>query len=195
MSLIDKTYFVGDISLPNVDNNNTLTNAIDQYEEDVLKKLLGYDLYKEFIAEIQGGSPAQKWIDFRDGKEFTFEFDGNTISTKWEGLINANKRSLISYYVYAQYRDNRQSTTTGINDVRGIPENAEKVHDSSKIVSAFNRGIVLYGEVPRYWFDKFSTTYEFYNDFPSAYNFLNANRTDYPGWLFEPIERVNNFGL
>ena len=87
MSLIDTTYFVGDISLPVSTNSNissNLTNSITRYEDEILKKLLGYELWRDFKAGIAEDEPDQKWIDLRDGAEFSFEYWGHTITTKVE---------------------------------------------------------------------------------------------------------------
>jgi hypothetical protein len=208
MSLIDSTYFVKDIAIPNIDEFvNTFQSEIELYEKEVLRSLLGYRLWKEFTDALAGGDPIdQKWLDLRDGAEFSFEVDGVTVNTKWEGLINSDKRSLIAYYVYCKSRENGLSTTTSINDVVGIPENAEKVNNSSKLVTAWNNFIKLYGSLDWYvlqsgyysgllGFNKYDTTYSYYNDHPSAYNFLNANRANYDNWEFQPIDKLNRFDL
>lgn len=204
MSLIDNTYFVGDIALPNLNEiTNSFDDVRDRYETEILKKLLGYQLYDEFITAI-AGTPEQKWINLKDGVEFTFEYAGQTITQKWNGLINSDLISLISYYVYYMYRNENLSTTTSINDVIGIPENATRVDDAWKVVNAWNRGHGLYGDIRDITsisntrlleFDKFSSTYIHYNDKPSAYNFLLSNRDDYDNWIFEPIGRLNVFGI
>jgi hypothetical protein len=180
---------------------NTFSGSITRYEEEVLKSLLGYQLYETFIAIVDLGEPYPAiWDDFINGAEFTFEFDGNTITQKWNGLVNTDLISVISYYVYYKYRYENLSTTTSINDVQGIAENAIKVNDTRKMVYAWNKGIELYGElygrIPEWnFFNKYSSEYEFYNDKPSAFNFLNANRTDYPEWVFRPLKRLNEFGI
>lgn len=208
MSLIDSTYFVGDIALSNLDEiENTFQDSIDLYEKEILTDLLGYQLYNAFITGIGETTPAQIWLDLRDGAEFTFDFCGNTITKKWNGLINNDKISLIAYYVYYKHRYENLSTTTSINDVQGIPENASKVNDVRKMSYAWNNMMRLYGEfpiiIPFYnrhyvtysWFDKYSDTYEYYTDEPSAYNFLNANRENYDNWIFDPKNRINEFGI
>ena len=198
MSIIDQSYFVGDIALPNLDEvANSFQESMDRYEEEILKSLLGYQLYKDFITGIGEATPDQKWVDLLDGGvEFTFDFCGETITQEWNGLINSDKVSLISYYVYYKYRYENLSTTTSINDVMGIAENATKVNDTRKMVYAWNRGLSLYGEVPMFsGFYKYDATYEYYTDKPSCFNFLNANRTDYNNWVFNPLLRQNEFGI
>ena len=69
MSIIDTTYFVKDISLPNTDaNENSIQGFIDLIEPVVLRDCLGEDLKNAFVAGLAEPSPAQKWIDLRDGK-------------------------------------------------------------------------------------------------------------------------------
>ena len=210
MSLIDSTYFIGDIALPNLDEvSNSFADFITRYETELLKKLLGYTLWKEFTDALDAGSPAQKWVDLRDGAEFSFEFEGVTVTTKWGGLINTDLESVIAYYVYYKYRQINLSTTTSINDVVGLPENATKVNDVRKMAYAWNEMLKLYGDLYSYvpewmvntgisqlkWFYKYDSNYQHYNDEPSAYNFILANRTDYDNWVFEPLERLNEFGI
>ena len=198
MSLINQSYFVGDIALPNLDEvSNSFQDTMDRYEEEILKSLLGYQLYKAFIAGIGEVTPDQKWIDLRDGGvEFTFDFCGETITQEWNGLINSDLVSLISYHVYYKYRYENLSTTTSINDVMGIAENATKVNDTRKMVYAWNRVLSLYGEIPIFsGFTKYSDTYEYFTDEPSCFNFINANRADYDNWVFTPLLRLNEFGI
>ena len=201
MSLIENTYFVGDIALPNLDEvSNSFQATMDRYEEEVLRSLLGHVLYTEYKIAVDAGEPyATKWDDFINGAVFTFEFCGETITQKWNGLINSDLISLISYYTYYQYRYENLSTTTSINDVQGISENATKVNDTRKMVNAWNKGLRLYGETPIFStelpFNKYNSTYEYFTDEPSAYNFLNANRADYDDWIFSPLNRLNEFGL
>jgi hypothetical protein len=198
MNLISNSYFVGDIALPNLDEVvNSFDNTIERYEEEVMRKLLGTQLYDTFKTIVDAGTPyPAPWDDFINGAEFTFEFNGNTIVQKWNGLVNSDLISLISYYIYYQYRYENLSTTTSINDVQGISENSIKVNDARKMVYAWNKGLRLYGEFPGWnFFNKYDTVYEFYTDEPSAFNFLNANRVDFADWVFDPLNRHNEFGI
>jgi hypothetical protein len=202
MSLIDTTYFVGDINVPlssNTDLNTAFTESITRYENAILKRLLGYDLWKEFIDGIAEDEVEQKWIDLRDGAEFTFDFYGNTVSTKWNGLINSDKISLIAYYVYCKHRLANDTHYTGIGEVKSKGENSNAVSSLSKQVWAFNSMVALYGHVPLKVMDVYNfltcDSYQHFNREPSAYNFLLANKDTYSNWIFEPIARINPFNL
>lgn len=205
MSYIDYTYFVGDISLPvssNVNLRTAITEAITAYEDEILKKLLGYTLWKALDDDLDsnGDPQTQIYIDLVKGAEFTFTYDGYTINTKWEGLVNTAKKSLLAYYVYYQYRRNFVGNSSGIAEVVNKPENATVVSPLHKITRAWNRMVDLYGETPNILFkypDYFLTdsNYEHFNTQPSAYNFLLANSTDYPDWVFTPIRKINRFEI
>lgn len=212
MALVDDSYFINEISLPNLDKKpNTVISLIEKYEKEILISLLGYELYREFTEGLTQDPVDQKWIDLRDGKEFDFDFDGRTITTKWEGLVNVEKESLIAYFSYYKMRERNKTTTTSVNEVRGKLENSETVNEARKMINAWKNLIKLYGSVcysidgfnisglstyqNRFYFDKYQRTYDTYNDWPSAFNFLNARRDDYPNWIFSPLPELNDFGL
>lgn len=202
MSLIDTTYFVRDINVPLSSNNalnETFTNAIARYEDEILKALLGYTLWKQFKDGLEETSPAQKWLDLRDGAEFSYTLFGHTISTKWNGLVNDDKISLIAYYVYYKHRANTETFYTGLGEKKAKGENSIAVSPVHKLVWAYNSMIDLYGALPGR-VRQISTflnadNYVHYNDAPSAYNFLLANKANYTGWVFKPLKKVNAFGI
>lgn len=186
--MINETYFVMDISLP--DKKSDWDVIIARYEKEILIKLLGYPLYSEFISGLAEETPLQKWLDLRNGADFSFEYKGKTISTHWNGLINDEKISLLAYYVYYKYRYNTIINTTSIGDVVGKSENSEKVSDVPKLVYAWNEMVSLYGHT----LDSFSNDNKtYYNSDPSAYNFLLAK--EYENWEFTRLDYQNSFGL
>jgi len=70
MSFIDHTYFVGEINLPNTNEEDIqvrLKHFINIYEPKFLTELLGYDLYSSFIAGLQETIIEQKWVDLLYG--------------------------------------------------------------------------------------------------------------------------------
>lgn len=223
MSFIDNTYFINDISIPgNSIQAANIDAYITRYEDEILKKLLGYTLWKALIADLDGnGDPqTQRFTDIVDGAEFSFDFEGNTINTKWEGLRNTLKKSLIAYWVYFQYRNETENYFSGIGQRKGKGENSVMADITPKIVFSWNKMIELYGETPKYYYPYNQTTvfnarlssldfkkylddsffldqgnYDYWNPLPSAYNFLLANIYDYPEWVFKPIRKLNIFGI
>lgn len=84
--IIDSTYFVNRLNLPQTGNSAGLAEVqdfIDQYEPEYLQCALGYDLWQAFINGIDGsGLPEQRWIDLLQGKEFTKQ----NCTYKWPGF-------------------------------------------------------------------------------------------------------------
>lgn len=203
MSFIDSTYFVGEINVPNAATETSLAQAIPQYEKEILIKLLGYKLYSLLTADLLNGVPqTQKYIDLVQGKEFTHYYNGGTYTLKWEGLQNTLKTSLISYYIFYKYveRDVTRLYGTGVS-MATVKEGWERVSPASKLINAWSRMRELYGKIPpeyKYYYSYSILGSEAPDTFdiePSAYNFLFANITDYPDWIFTPQWNINQFGI
>lgn len=195
MSFIDNTYFIKNINLTS-DQLNNINSWILEYEPDILKKLLGYNLYSELIndLDVDGNPQTQKFKDLVNGKEFNFDFYGYTINTKWEGFRNTLKKSLISYYVYYQYRVNNESFNSSIGQVNTNTENATRIDANPVLIITWNKMIDLYGFIPFNLINNSfldNSNYIYYNTLPSAYNYLLTNIVDFSNWIFEPIETQN----
>jgi hypothetical protein len=88
MSLIDRTYFVGELSIPNTSQTavgGLVDLFIEKYEEQFLNDVLGYSLYKALKAGLQVVPVAQKWTDLIEGAEYT---DTNSKVRFWKGLVS-----------------------------------------------------------------------------------------------------------
>lgn len=86
--LIDRSYFIGEINIPNTTTTavgGLLDWFIEKYEEKFLKEVLGYDLYKAFKAGLQEIPVQQKWTDLIEGVEYT---DLNSNTRFWKGLVS-----------------------------------------------------------------------------------------------------------
>jgi len=74
MSLIDNRYFTGSLTIAQlgqpavVDNLNVF---IQRQEPLFLQAALGYQLWKDFVAGLNAPVIDQKWLDLRDGVDFT----------------------------------------------------------------------------------------------------------------------------
>ena len=89
-NLIDISFFSGDILVAQrsqLSVQETLNRFITTYETEYLQKVLGYSLWKDFIAGINAPVPDQKWIDLLIGAEYTAP-DGTL--KKWIGFTNTN---------------------------------------------------------------------------------------------------------
>jgi hypothetical protein len=210
MSLIDSTYFVGEINIPNLtgvnSNATAIAQAITQYEKEILIQLLGYKLYSLLIADCtgEGGIPVtQIYIDLVNGAEFTHEYNGEEILLKWEGLKNAAKQSLIAYYTYYKYVEREVTHLSQIGVMLTGAMNAKGYRASSenKMIAAWERMRELYGKIPPDYKKFFSVPIKgsnlsyIFNCDPSAYNFLYANKDNYPDWIFTPQWGINIFGI
>lgn len=194
--LIDEDYFIGDIAIPNLNDESAisaLNSNIDKYQEEVLIMMLGYDLYSKFIADPDA---EQRFKDIRDGKEFEFSFNGSTIKRKYIGLQNDSNISLIAYYVYFYHARQRVTHTASVGEVSPKTENANRASSYSKQVFAWNSFVTRSGDVSDFWFDKLNlSTYQHFNDKGSLFNFLLANKEVYPEWEFESSEQVTMLGI
>ncbi len=178
MSLIDTDYFVKDIAIPS-DTESNLTNDITKYEPEILKQLLGYELWK--LVDDDPASP-DRIQDLVEGKEYTVSFNNRNQTIKWNGLTNSENISLIAYWVYYWWQRNNATHTTSLGEGKSKLENSFIAMSNQKIGNAWYRLRELYG----YPGQRITE--------PSAYNFLKENEDDYPEWIFEPIGLVTMFG-
>ena len=182
MSLIDSSYFIHDINIP-TGQFSDLQGFINRYEPEILTDLLGYELAKEVIA-YDAETSDQRIIDLVEGKEYTVKANGGRDQLiKWGGLINAEKKSLIAYYVYYWDMRAKATHTATVGEVKRKGENSVNAEQNAKIMNAWTRMLSLFGFCGQA------------NTEPSALNFLDANAADYPEWMFTPRGSVNAFDL
>lgn len=173
-NLIDTTYFKAIISVPLDENQNTITDFITLFEPEILKKALGYDLYKAFIAGLDEEPIASKWTNLRDGAEWTE--DGQTY--KWRGMLNSTYDSFIAYYVFYQYLiyNSTFNSSSGVASIAS--ENSNKADHRSKQMLVYNRMVDLISEMDDY------------------INYQNSiDSTTYPDYEPESIRKINVFNV
>lgn len=218
--LIDSDYFVGDIEIPNVDNTDVLANlnrVIDQTQKSELIYLLGYSLNKKFEDGLDEVSPAQKWLDLRDGADYTFTYNGTTYNMRWEGLKNTTDYiSLIAYFSFFNYMKNSLRLNTGDSITLTNTENGVRSENNYKLITAWNKGFELYGSRRNLAKSGNRVQYVPYSNLPiinasgsyypenrfeqSAFNFIwemnDQNGDDYyENWIFTDKESINEFGI
>lgn len=175
MSLIDKSYFRLNINVPD-DKYNPLQDLINHYEPEILKKLLGLELYKLVIDE---NNNEQRIVNIRDG----VEYEVDDVLYEWIGLVNDDKISLIAYYVYYWHLRLNLSETSTTGEIQVFPENANIANASLKIMDAWQRLSELYGSELQP------------ENYKSLYAYLKEYEDDYPEWQFEELGSVNAMDL
>ena len=176
MSFIDKSYFTGDIFLPEDKYSTPVQTSIEKYEPEILKSLLGYELYKLVIAANPTEDRITKLID---GDEF--EVYDQTY--QWIGLKNDRKISLIAYYVYYYTRRENITESTYFAEVQSAHENANHASPAMKIQLAWQMLLKYYGSASDV------------DNYESAYAYMQNRIDDYPEWKFTELGSVNAFDL
>jgi len=140
MATIDNTYFFGELALAYPDTpagNAGLQQIIDSREQELLIRLFGYELYKNYTAGIAvTPTPEAKWTDLREGKEYT---NSSGVLTKWPGLrftVGASKKSLIANYVYWHKQNSDYTFTTGSSEKK--TDLAINANPDTKMIRAWN---------------------------------------------------------
>ena len=177
MSVIDPTYFTNEIQIPN-SKYETIQSFIDRYEKQVLIDLFGYALYK-LIKDYDPLTSEQRIKDIVEGKDYVL----NGFETRWIGLINEDKVSLIAYYVFFRWASEKQVISTRAAGVKPALENGENVSYELKAIAAYNMMMQLYGHPLQN------------RNTPSAYRFMTENHSVYPEWQFTPKGLLNIFAL
>lgn len=184
MAIIDHSYFIGEISIPNiskVDVQDRMNAFIDKYETELLTNLLGYEVYNSFKAGgIDQVPTEQKWKDVLYGLDFT-AWDGRT--HHWYGFKGTGNypRSPIANYVYFHWMKDAVSQTSALGEVSNKSENASLMSPAPKMVRAWNEMIDWLRELVSY---------------------LDKNTNDFPGWtrqnfwwLQRSFRYINEYGL
>ena len=154
------------------EENKDLESFLESKEEDILRALLGTATYNDFITAI-AGSPAQKWIDLRDGKVYTY----GGVEYEYKGLVDLLVPCIFAYWVK---ETNDKYTNSGT--VRNSPAmNSTAVSPARRISEAYARFCTKVGNECEYC--------------DTLYGFMLANSSDYPDWVFKEPEPMNQFDI
>lgn len=180
MALITTDYFVLDINVPNVSGTYAnISDYIDRYEPEILRRLLGETLYQD-VAAYDAETSSQAIIDLVAGKDYTV----GDYTVSWKGLINTTDYiSLIAYYVYYWYVRDQVSRLATTGFVSSKSENASNAAPNIKLAEVWHKMRELYGYPGQGYL------------LPSAYNFLSEHESDYPTWDYTDCGRINFLGI
>lgn len=169
MSLIDATYFIGELNIANTDEAAGLAYLnifIDKYESEYLKLLLGKTLYASFVAGLVP-VPVDPPTD-----PATFE----PIAQKWIDLQNqllvisgTSKVSPIANFVYFYFIRRATYSNTGAGMTQPAYENATVIDSKIETSRAWNEMNKLSFEVYKFLKENVAT----YGPLPYDLRFLN----------------------
>lgn len=175
MSLINQTYFQKRLlAIPNLKEDvlDDLKDHIAEYEPEYLINVLGRDLKDDFLSGIEEVTPAQKWLNLRDGADFEYK----DVKYRWRGFVNTDKISTIAYYVMWYFVRNSNTLFTGIGTVTSNSENSTRISPNRRLVTLWNNMV---------------------EDNEILEKFLLANESDYPNYApFDTLTTtINVYGI
>ena len=212
MYLIDETYFIKELSVPNInemdsDNLTILKQYIDQYSRQLLQNSLGYVLFNDLDSNVTDGVldvlAPQKWLDLVNGIEYTK--DGKQY--KWRGLKyteGLHKSSLLAKYCFYHWlKDNvTQITGTGEKSIKSV--NADSVNSNQRLVTVWNDYVAEYQGVnshfPTVWYKGNTQVIDWFGNsqnlgYVSLIQFLVDNEASYIDANLATERTQNQFGL
>lgn len=133
-NLISSSFFVGEISIPNLQQETVSENLsyfITKYEKKCLIGALGYPLYKLVTGAREGME--QRIKDLLDGIEY--ELNGKL--TKWDGIIHGDY-SFVANYIYWYFMKNNATHTTGVATTKSNAAASISVSPAEKMLNAWN---------------------------------------------------------
>lgn len=126
MALIDHTFFVGELNIPNThrpDVQERLLWFIKKYEPEFLNAVLGAPLYAAFQTGIAAAEPEAVWTVLKNA---LMHVDGDF------------KYSPIANYVYYWYMRDQATITTGVGEAKPNVDHAAPAESAQKMVRAWN---------------------------------------------------------
>lgn len=212
MYIIDETYFVRELHIPNVneaqsESFDVLESFVDEYARQLLRDALGIDIFNELDSYVidgvfDGTGAPQYIIDLVDGKEYTKD----NIIYKWNGLISTQgvfKKSLLANFVYSKWFENSFTTTSGVGEVTLNAQNANLVNPTQRIVTYWNRFVDMYqgciNAYPTVYFKGSTQVIDWLgntnNTEVSLIQYLNDNETDFPNATKKLYKYQNQLGI
>jgi hypothetical protein len=212
MYLIDQTYFIKELSIPNLnemdsDNLTVLNQYIDEKCRELLQNALGYVLFKDLDSKITNGVldtlAPQKWLNFVNGTEYTKE--GKLY--KWKGLRYTEglyKSSLMAKYTFYSWLKDSISVVTGTGEKMINSQNAQNVNSNQRLVTVWNDFVSEYQGTntyfPTVWYKGTTKVVDWFGSgeqlgYVSLIQFLSDHETDYPDANMTLFRNQNQFGL
>lgn len=177
-NIIDTSFFYQQLAVPQITDpgvSNELVMFIKDYEPSLLTNLLGYELYKAYLA-LPG---AARMVNLLSGDEFVNRCGE---LTKWKGLVfidGSLKKSLIANHVYYWFTRNQATNSTSGGEKTTKSENSVEASPRFKQSRAWNEMVDFNLSLREYLLVN-SDVYPEYKD-PFANRRLVIN---YDGWWY-----------
>lgn len=142
--------------------SNKIQAYIDKYERIYLVKLLGAELFKDFIADLVAGVPQDaRYLAIFEAFEYD---DVNCMVYISEGMLE-----MIKGFIYFQYLKDLTNTVAVSGNVRQMGENSENVSTlNSMIYTRYNEAVKTYKTIQKFICDN-SKDYLKYNGVKVSY--------------------------
>jgi len=215
MYIIDQTYFIKELSIPNLnemdsDTLSSLDVMVDDYVRLLLQNLLGYELFNDLDSNIENGvlkeDAAQKWVDLVNGVEYTKDSKTHF----WNGLIykrGLHNHSLLAKYVFYYWLKDSVSLLTGTGEKSITASNMIAVNSNQRMLNVWNSFVEDY----QYNYCKTLAPSEYYhngvliidwlgnnqkeNQYVSLVKFISDHESDYPNAPKMLYNEQNQLGL
>lgn len=139
-------------------------------EKEILKELFGYDMYSQFMEGLDtSGTVEQKWVDLKNGTEYTRD----SKRYEWVGMKKMLIPAVASRYVHLTYRRMHQNGVV----INNGQQNTQIVVPIYEKVTWWNDYVRIAG-----------SDCETRN---TLAGFLQANESDYPDFVFCSPARQN----
>lgn len=135
MAIISVDYFSDSIKNVPASDEETLQAAIDIYEPDYLRRVLGYPLAKAFSDGLLQVTVEARWMELLEGVEFNYH--GSIM--KWDGFEDeTNFKSPIANYIMAKYTTDNASNNTGIGEAISKGVHSDQANPMPRVVANWN---------------------------------------------------------
>lgn len=155
---------------------NSFQDFIDKHEEELLRKILGHEMYEEFVLDFETNGVdymADKYNDLYAGASYTY----CEKQRKYWGL----KKILIPY-IYALWLKLNWKKYTRAGLTQPQSENSKNLSPRAEIVLAYTNALTLIGKCGR--------------EIDTLYGFLKANEeATYTNWTFCSPGKMNRWDL
>lgn len=160
MPLIDNTFFVGELGIPNSDDPSvaaSLTLFTNRYEVELLRTWLGEDLYRDFVTALGQNKTTGVYANVNNGQAMDgvdamwanllngVEYEGmDQRLHKWNGFVCLSddgypvKKSPIANYVFYKYMRDQALQRTGIGVINPTNESGVPASGSEMMSRAWN---------------------------------------------------------